>query len=125
MRVKELEGPLLDYWVAKALGEKPSISPVDGLCRIDWRLDPVPCQSDPGHVFQPSTNWNQGGPVIERENISLDTGDGEWSALHGTTFDCSAGLPPLGDIFSAQTPLVAAMRAYVASKYGKEVPDEI
>jgi hypothetical protein len=58
-----------------------------------------------------SIDWDQGGPIIERERIGLrdDGGDG-WAAddyiratMHGPT------------------PLIAAMRCYVASKLGDEV----
>lgn len=76
-------------------------------------------------VWEPSTNWSQGGPIIEREGISLcyaeDNPKGmEWFAY--TTIQS-----PDDDVIFAATPLVAAMRCYVAFKLGDtvEVPDEI
>lgn len=68
-----------------------------------------------------STNWAQAGPIIEREGISLDyIGVGEdirvqaWHATKWLADDLvSSGSGP--------TPLVAAMRCYVASKLGEEV----
>ncbi len=64
-----------------------------------------------------STNWTQIGPIIEREGISsIFHEQGHWTAsnLHGTV--CVEG----------HTPLIAAMRCYVASKLGDtvEVPEE-
>ena len=66
--------------------------------------------------FKPSTNWAQGGPIIERERIRLDP-RGVWVAGHDSS----------NDEFSSPTPLVAAMRCFVASKLGEEVevPDAI
>ena len=62
--------------------------------------------------YTPSTNWAQGGAIIERECIAVWFGvDGEWNSQRG---DTSA-------IQTADTPLVAAMRCYVASKLGDEV----
>lgn len=66
-----------------------------------------------------STDWSQGGPIIEREFISLDPFDDHprWCA----TIPCY----PYNQ--HGHTPLVAAMRSYVASKLGDEVevPDEL
>lgn len=70
--------------------------------------------------FHPSTNWAQGGPIIERERISVGTDENEWSA------DITVG--PTGFVRGfGPTPLIAAMRCYVASKLGDEVeiPDEL
>lgn len=70
--------------------------------------------------FKPSTDWAQGGPIIEREQIGI-----EWNVdpiNHWVATDDfweSAYVGP--------TPLVAAMRAFVASKLGDEVevPEEL
>jgi len=65
--------------------------------------------------FNPSTNWSQGGPIIEREKIRLDTTwnceDGYWSARMDT----------VGGWWLGDTPLIAAMRCYVTAKLGDEV----
>jgi hypothetical protein len=63
-----------------------------------------------------STNWAHGGPIIERERITLsDTVTGWVAGYNGT-------LNSFGP-----TPLIAAMRCYVASKLGDEVdvPEEM
>ena len=68
----------------------------------------------------PSTNWAQGGPIIEREEISISR---EFAA---SKVEWAAWTPaPIRDDAEAfgygPTPLIAAMRCYVASKLGDEV----
>jgi hypothetical protein len=73
-----------------------------------------------GYAWDYSTDWAQGGPIIERECIDLQYQGGDvdvWAAdIFGA--DCSV----YGD-----TPLIAAMRCYVSSKLGDEVdvPEEL
>jgi hypothetical protein len=68
-------------------------------------------------VFEPSENWAQGGPIIERERITLlyQYGDGYDAYRH------------TGHKQRGPTPLIAAMRCYVASKLGDDVaiPEEL
>jgi hypothetical protein len=72
-------------------------------------------------VFEPSTNWAQGGPIIEREAITVSEGSPvvglEWMA-------CDRGST---HIQHGPTYLIAAMRCYVASKLGDDVsiPEEL
>lgn len=59
----------------------------------------------------PSTDWSKGGPIIERERIELkDDGGTDWLASHNNE-----------SVEFGPTPLIAAMRCYVASKLGDEV----
>jgi len=65
----------------------------------------------------PTTNWAQGGPLIEREKI-----ESYWHiALECWSAKCNDHLR------YGPTPLIAAMRCFVASKLGDEVdvPDEL
>ena len=67
-----------------------------------------------------STDWSQGGPIIEREKIgSLHEARGVWSA--STKWEDPA------KVFYGKTKLIAAMRCYVASKLGDEleIPNEL
>ena len=65
---------------------------------------------DEGWKYTPSTDWAQGGPIIEREGLTLTHQTDKWAAQT----DC--------DLFSyGPTPLIAAMRCYVASKLGEIV----
>jgi hypothetical protein len=71
-----------------------------------------------------STNWSQGGPIIEREGISLDqyANYPQWQA-----FTPAPEQPSGQSVCNGPTPLIAAMRCYVASKLGDtvEIPDEL
>jgi hypothetical protein len=75
-------------------------------------------------LYSPSTCWSSGGPLIEREHIEIITAwDHGWEAgINCLTGDgMSAGFGGLGQ--RGETPLIAAMRAYVASKFGDTVED--
>jgi len=72
--------------------------------------------------FYYSTNWAQGGPIIERKRLNLRASDaGDWIA---STHDMPH---PDRLIQYGPTALIAAMRCYVASKLGDtvEIPEEI
>jgi hypothetical protein len=71
--------------------------------------------------WAPSRDWEIGGPLIRKGLISLlyvpvdDVNDpGTWSAFFRYTESIE---------FENRDPLVAAMRVYVASKFGNEVPE--
>lgn len=66
-------------------------------------------------IRQPSTAWQHGGPIIERQRIALEFLDGEWCAWSPGPQRADSG-DGRGD-----SPLVAAMRAYVASRFGETV----
>jgi hypothetical protein len=67
-------------------------------------------------TYNPSGSWWEGGPIIEREKITLEWTGEDWMAY--IKHD---------DEFFGLTPLVAAMRCYVASKLGDtiEIPEEL
>ena len=71
-----------------------------------------------GYAWDYSTDWAKGGPIIEREGIDLKRiTDVLWDAhMNNVNF-----------YEDGPTPLVAAMRCYVASKLGDtiEIPEEI
>ena len=72
----------------------------------------VPIPSTAPKYFNPSTDWAQGGPIIEREKIAIDCDDeGLWVASYNDK--------PVA--YYGPTPLIAAMRAFVASQLGDEV----
>lgn len=99
MKVSELSGFALDWAVAKCEGEEVRL--IKGQLETLW--------TDNG--YKPSTNWSQGGPIIERERIDVYGFDGEqWGA------EDNFRSRQYGD-----TPLIAAMRCYVASKLGEEI----
>jgi hypothetical protein len=113
VKVAELTGDWLDYWVVAALGESGYGVPVERIRLGDGEYVEVV-------DFKPSQVWAHGGPIIDRDGIELHCIDrngrrmGEWMARHPKRL-----LP-----FSfGPTPLIAAMRAFVASRFGEEVPD--
>lgn len=79
----------------------------------------VVCSS--GQCWNPSADWAQGGPVIERERISTISDAREikesWIAENYAGSKKAFG----------PTPLIAAMRCFVASKLGDgiDVPKEL
>jgi hypothetical protein len=110
MKTSELTGALLDYWVARAEGESAEIQTYG-----DKDMCVIFCRE-----FSPSTDWAQGGPIIERERIQL-----EFHQWHKAAPWCAlkhSNAPSYDE--RGPTPLVAAMRAYVASKFGDEVQDD-
>tara|TARA_R110000868_G_scaffold258541_1_gene516068 strand:- start:937 stop:1302 length:366 start_codon:yes stop_codon:yes gene_type:complete len=119
MRTSELIGAALDWAVLKA--SKKAIGQPDHLpFNVEWLL-----MRDAGD-FQYSTNWAQGGPIIERERMDIKCWDFHsmpWKASMWWDDEASSG-----DVqMYGSTPLIAAMRCYVASKLGDEVeiPEEI
>ena len=79
-----------------------------------------------GYAWEYSTNWAKGGPIIERERMDIQCWDFHsvpWKASMWWDDESSSG-----DIeMHGTTPLIAAMRCYVASKLGDEVeiPEEL
>ena len=72
-------------------------------------------------LYAYSTDWAWGGPIIEKYEIDLKlVAEGEWQASN--VFDDMAFHRYFGP-----TPLIAAMRCYVASRLGDEVevPKEV
>ena len=99
---------------------KVKVSELQGAA-LDWAVNQIEeCCDDPHTPFF-STNWAQGGPIIEQERISVEPCfDLKWVAI------CTES-PNSAFEEEGPTPLVAAMRCYVASKLGDEVymPDEL
>lgn len=114
MKTSELTGPALDWAVAKC----------EGYFDIDMAV--VRNGEVRVHYFDkwaPFTDWAQGGPIIEREGIELSmprlTTREKWCA---TRIENSAVCEDHGP-----TPLIAAMRCFVASRLGDdvEIPEEL
>lgn len=118
MKVSELSGADLDCCVARAENlREAQVSDTgngEGPCCYYKSKEHG---AFPWQQFSPSRDWSQGGPIIERERINVvaksnpDMGGNNWIA---------SVVRPLHHGYGA-TPLIAAMRAYVASKFGPEV----
>lgn len=106
MKTSELTGAALDWAVASAEGHD-----MDYFQVVD--------------AYMPSTDWDQGGPILERERITLKPEwDGEsefWTAISITRFEHYRAVQ------SGPTPLIAAMRCYCCSKLGDDIdiPEEL
>ena len=118
MKTSDLKDLALDWAAAKCAGwlDHKTIISING-ANISW-YDP---RFDDGCQYSTlpsySTDWAQGGPIIERERLCLyDIGGDEWG--------CDDNLTPRS---TGPTPLIAAMRCYVASKLGDEIeiPEEL
>ena len=92
---------------------------------LDWAVTKIEAERKlftiyPQYITPYSTDWAQGGPIIEREEISISrefaSGRIEWDAWTPAPIRDDAEAFGYG-----QTPLIAAMRCYVASKLGDEV----
>lgn len=103
MKTSELTGAALDWAVAKCEGEPEYIT------------------GKPWRAMWPSysTDWSQGGPIIEREKITVRFWEGE-DFVHAYVWNREGWT-------EGPTPLIAAMRCYVASKLGDdvEIPEEL
>ena len=104
MRTSELTDVALDWAVAKC----------EGLLAFGYRDDMgllrITLSTGETEYFKPTIDWSQGGPIIERERITvIAMPKGSWATS-----------TPL-HTFHQPTPLIAAMRCYVASKLGDDV----
>ena len=121
MKVSELAGAQLDYWVARAQGW--SFGPPHKTLECDvWRDNKGEITGTiPAQAYEPSTNWGQGGPIMERERIFVEPSNFEREGKVFAYVDIGDEMPPgeYGDTY-----LVAGMRCYVGSKFGDTVPDE-
>ncbi|HEY1394749.1 phage protein NinX family protein [Roseateles sp.] len=117
-KVSELEGALLDAAVAKAAGYRWELSET---LRGPYCFAAVPdLEHGDGNGligFSPSQFWESGGPIIERERITVAPLPDP--AAVGHLSGCLATVN--GRTEHGDTYLVSAMRAYVASKVGNEV----
>ena len=103
MKTSELQGAALDWAVARANGHIDDET-------IIRRLEP----DEDGWCIAYSTDWAQGGLIIERERITID------SREHGQLWVAHSRIVGQDGIIGP-TPLIAAMRCYVASKLGKNI----
>ena len=116
MKTSELTGAALDWAVAKCEG-------YTSWCAETEKM--LPPRKECGYVdfyeLRYSTDWAQGGPLIQMYEIDLKSvEEGVWQASN--IFDDMEWHHFLG-----YSPLVAAMRCFVASKLGDEVdvPEEL
>ena len=117
VKVSEATGPVLDWMVAwcEDQASPADLSSAEVLLYRSQATNAWMYPKMRGIAY--STNWAQGGQIIEREGISIYRMTSDWSAAYN----------PSGAAQDGPTPLIAAMRCYVASKLGNEieVPEEL
>ena len=145
IKTEDLTGAALDWVVAKC--ENPDTS-IEHFIAMHSH-----CASDHG-TFDYSTDWAQGGPIIELESISIvrcddqygtdrkgfttakripvwaaTTGQHSYETVYGSQGDNwgDSYSIDVGTVTYGPTALIAAMRCYVTSKRGDEVevPEEL
>ena len=124
MKTKDLTGPALEWAVATCENQGITIVPAEEIISYPKATQALAFPTNGPCPFRYSTNWSQGGPIIEREKINVNFYDTDQPAQWGGS---------IYDVWEEKvrihgpTPLVAAMRCYVASKLGDdvEIPEEL
>jgi len=152
LKTNDLTGAALDWAVSKAEG---SLSPLGNVIlkgnkRLIIVVDSIEA---PTVLYKPSEDWAQGGPIIERKGITIVRCDdknipdakGFWQNKHEPQWAATDGSHSVQEVYGSQgdhfgdcyqvdenavtgpTPLIAAMRCFVASKLGDrvEIPQEL
>lgn len=128
-RVADLTGAELNYWVARADGIPAEQLEIRDVPRTDWKIcvhtaPPIPgWMSKPQRVLSYSADWSQGGQLIDKYRIWLHPVDagGTWMGCKQPKAGWVAHVIGQSVNERDEQPLIAAMRALVASVYGDEV----
>lgn len=148
MQTNDLTDAALDWAVAKAMGRhlvRHPMGPQGGHGWWIWEEVPsgsggivldqsiymevgprtAPKRRNSGERYSPSTDWAQGGPLIERERIGTWP-SGSIESMWAARPDYEVypdRLPPA----YGPTPLIAACRCFVASKLGDivDIPEDL
>lgn len=117
VKVDKLIGPALDWAVAKCINPLYGMVGIHQDNRDRWH---VTLHAERG-CFAPSTNWAQGGPLIDLGNIdTFKQNNGFAGAIEMATRANPHPRPYFGP-----TTLIAICRCYVASQLGNEIEIEI
>lgn len=124
MKTSELEGEQLNYAVALAEGMnvKGVLYTWNGRTKLKVQTGEAPCEYQE-MTFNYAYDWSQGGEIIEREQLDVVYRP-DYSDWASCKFDRDK---PKQHLQTGETPLIAAMRCYVAMKLGDEVktPEEL
>jgi len=126
MLTSELTDAALNWAVAKCEGWVPTNhSDPKVRARIVERINKrgvMACEH--ASSLRYSTDWSQGGPIIEREGMTISHSPYDHVFYEFTRPWCAE---KKGRMEYGSTPLIAAMRCLVASKLGDEVeiPEEL
>lgn len=115
IKTSELSGVGLDWAVAQVVGVEVSMRYGRELVMVHDRGG-IKLIESIRSVYSPHTDWSQGGPLIEREQIDI-----EWDGVDGQAYWWKASHQDIVQFQIGHTPLIAACRAIVAAKLGDEV----
>ncbi len=115
MKVSELEGAELDYWVAKA--QEWDLVDNQTVGYFIWNTPDNDWIDQ--EIYTPTTNWAQCGALLEEFSVDVyiheDEGDMEWWGAQAQSKLA---------VYSCPDPRIAICRAVVASVFGEEVSDD-
>lgn len=117
VKTSELEGAVLDWAVAQTQGVETSWRYGRELVKVHDRGG-IKLIESIRSIYSPSTDWSQGGPLIEKygirvsKDIAPDMGGKDWRADVMGRYN---GLP------KATSPLIALCRAVVIHELGDTV----
>ena len=119
-KLNELDGAELDFWVAKGEDlDKPTEQQQRDLLHLKIIGDS--CYLPSGGAYRPSSDWSQAGPIIDQGEVAgispTKNGRPGWEATA-----CGVSAKSTRTQYGP-TALIAIMRAYVAGRFGDEVPD--
>lgn len=119
IKVSEASGAVLNWMVAKC--EAQELTQAANWAAITKHYGHL--QKKKGGHYAPSTDWAQGGPILEREHISV-TYHESYTTLPGMYW--RAYIQSTAPVYGP-TILIAAMRCYCCSKLGDiiDVPEEL
>ena len=126
IKTSELIGRPLDYAVAIAMGGTDlQFDTVETWwITIDGKDRALSRGWSAAQNFSPSTDWAQGGPIIDQLKGTMWSTNASW---WGYRAPYNYANDKEGPTTEGPTLLIAAMRCYVASKLGEKVdiPDEL
>lgn len=139
IKVSEASGVVLDWLVAKSQGFDVWHNAIRNghIMHGFWVSGYYPVDLNswlPIDSYKPSTNWAQGGPIIEREEIELRvlpnsfTESEHLNFLDGDSWEANIWPADRDAIACCGTsPLIAALRSFCVSRLGEvvEVPEEL
>ena len=123
IKISELTGAQLNWAVAECEGKvEQGVYGTPELLESGLHLHY--CDVLLSHPYNPSTDWAQGGTLIQREGIGIrqygDFLESHWQADKWA-------FKFVDPMATGPTPLIAAMRVYVMAKHGNEIniPEEL
>jgi len=126
IKVSEASPSQINYLVAKAHG---AVLRQDGHGKC-WLVDGALLGYLHNH-WDPTTDWSQGGSIIDREVINHEGINPKrfiaWKGFNARRATWDTPADPQAFWQYGPTPLIAAMRCFVSSKLGNEVevPDDL